>query len=344
MMRRAFASSVLLLAVLLLLVTPGEAFAVRKLGLSSGSFHFDVGPSDTASGTIIAINDGDEPIKVMVYSADQVIDPKGGVSFIVPSRADLSSLDKPSAWVRISMPENSKSLGNIPYLELAPGQRVPVRFSAEMPPDVATGDHDVMLFFEMFGGQGSAANSASSQVAGRIGSRLQLRVKGQLVSGFDVAPFVVAPFILGDAVPYVFTVKSGGNIDQRVVARASLRDRNDETLSEQVPVNARLLFAQQNLEGTGTLYPSAEQLLGQYTVRLEVTPVDDAGQVVNGGVGKVVKERTVWVVPIWVIVLAAIVLVTLMGVILWALGRRSGRRADASARPDAASPAEDDVA
>ena len=48
------------------------------------------------------------------------------------------------------MPEEAKAFGNTPYLELEPADRDPVSFIMQPPSNASPGDHNVVLFFEMF--------------------------------------------------------------------------------------------------------------------------------------------------------------------------------------------------
>jgi hypothetical protein len=316
-------------AVALVLLAPGSAFAVRRLALSSGSFKFEAGAGQNVDGNIVVINDGDEAIKVLVYSADQVVDAKGGLTFQVPSRSDLSAIDLPSAWMHVSMPENANSVGNIPYLELKPKQRVPIKFSVRVPADSSPGDHNIMLFFEMFSGQG-IGKGAGTEISGRIGTRIQLRVKGDLVQRLDVSRYAVPAFVIGDQVPAQFTVHNAGNTDERVVATLQLLDRNDDPVLDLKPINNRLVFAQKNFEASGTLL-SSTQLIGPYTARLQVVPVNEEGQPLNSGKDTIIEKRAVWIIPLWLVIVVAVIAVLLVLWIVWSAGRRSAAKRAAKA-------------
>ena len=313
-----------LLAAALLLAVPSGAFATRTLGLSSGSFKFDVSAGKTVGGVVYVTNDGTEPIKVLVYSSDQKVDPKGNITYSVPSRGDLSGMDQPSTWTQVKMPEDSQALGNIPYIELAPKQRVPVKFSFTIPPNVPPGDHNVMIFFEMFE-LPKAGQGAVSAVSGRLGSRITLRVAGDFVERLEVRPFVVPSFVIGSEVPYRFTVSNLGNIDQRVGARMLLLDRNDDTVVEQTPIDGRIVFAGNSLEASGTAIVQKGGI-GKYTLRVDVSPVDDAGKALKGGKDTITKSRTVWLLPLWLVIAVGTLLVLIIARLVWALARRSARR------------------
>ena len=304
-----------MLACALALAIPSQALAVKTLGLSSGTFKFSVGAGDTVGGDVFVVNDGTEPLKVLVYAADQSVDAKGDISYTAPSRADLASQQNPSTWTKVSMPADSKSLGNIPYLELARGQRVPVKFSFTVPASVAPGDHNVVIFFESFElpklGQG-----AQSLVSGRLGARVTLRVKGDVVEKLDVRPFEVPAFVIGSEIPYRFVVRNTGNVDQRVIGQAALLDRSDNEVVSQIPIKARLVFAGEQLEATGTLVAD-KQPWGPHAVSIDVTPVDDNNKPLSSGKNAIIEARRVWLIPFWLVVAAGVIIVLLVSRLVW---------------------------
>jgi hypothetical protein len=310
-------------AAALVFVLPSSALARRTLGLSAGSFKFNVAAGDTVGGQVVVINEGDEPLKVMVYASDQVVDNKGNITYVTPSREDLASFANPSSWTRITMPANSKSLGNIPYLELKPGQRVPVKFSFTVPAGVAPGDQNVIIFFESFE-MPKAGQGAQTTVSGRLGARTQLRVEGTVVEKLEVRPFTVPAFVIGGSVPYSFLVRNLGNVDQRVGARALLLDRNRNEVAKQIAIDGRTVFAGKNLEATGTLV--AEKMpIGRFTVRLDLSKVDDLGNAVNAGKDTITDIRDVWLVPLWLLILVGVLLALALVRLIWWIAARSTR-------------------
>lgn len=307
-----------------LVLGPSQAFAVRTLGLSAGTFHFDLSAGQEASGTVIVMNDGDEPLKVMVYASDMKVDGKGNITYQTPSRADLSTADLPSSWTTIKMPANSKSLGNIPYLELKPKQNIPVKFSIRVPPNVTPGDHNVVVFFESFetpkAGQGSV-----STVSGRLGARVTLRVAGEFVRKLEVRPFNVPAYVFGGQIPYDFTVRNLGNIDQRVGGIVRLLDRTDNELQTKTAIDGLTIFAGTNKEATGTLI--VEKLpVGPFKVRIDVSPVDDKGKAVNSGADTIMQSHEVWLIPYWLIALVAAIVFLVFVRIIWVIAAGATKR------------------
>lgn len=327
--RSSFALLPVAIVAALTLAFPVSAYATQTVGLSSGTFKFSVGPGETVGGEVIVSNDGDEPLKVLVYSSDQTVDDKGNITFVAPNRSDLTAMDQPSTWARVSMPSDSKSLGNIPYLELEPGQQVPVQFSYVVPPSVAPGDHNALIFFEMFE-LPEAGEGLQSKVSGRLGTRVTLRVKGEIVEKLEVRPFVVPSFVIGTAAPYEFTVRNFGNVDVRTGARAMLLDRNDSEVVTQTAIDGRVVFAGTNLETTGTLSTS-RQPFGPMKVRIDVTPVDEDGNATNAGKDTITEVRTVWMVPMWLVIAAGVLLVLVVARLIWMLALKSVRKSQEKA-------------
>jgi hypothetical protein len=318
----AMAVAVVILAAAILISSAQIALGERTLALSSGRFNFELDPGGQGEGQIIVINDGDEPIKVLVYTADQVVDESGNVEFVVPNRDDPTFLQQPSSWVRMRMPEEAKAFGNTPYLEMEPDDRVPVDFIMQPPANAAPGDHNVVMFFEMFD-LPDDAGGAESQIAGRLGSRLRMRVRGEYVERLDVQPFVVPDFKFGSEVPFAFTLQNEGNIDQRVQSDIVLYDGNEVELARAEAVTATPVYAGTSKDIAGELLAET-QPFGQHTVVLEVWQVDDDGEPLVDQ--PMTEERTVWILPWWVAIVAIVLVVLIVGRLVWGVAMRLARR------------------
>jgi hypothetical protein len=256
------------------------------------------------------------------------VDDKGSVTYQTPTRADLQSLSLPSSWTTVKMPSNSKALGNIPYIELKPKERIPVRFSITVPPSVPPGDHNVIIFFESFEPP-KPGEGAQSNISGRLGARVTLRVAGDLVHKLEVRPFSVPQYVIGGTVPFDFVVRNLGNVDQRVGARVLLLDRNDNEIQRKTAIDGLTVFAGRNLEASGTLL--AERMpFGQFKVRLDVSPVGDDGKATSGGADTITETRTVWLIPFWVLGLVAALVIVIVVRVIWVLAANATRRKQAS--------------
>jgi hypothetical protein len=317
-----------------ILMLPASAFAVRTMGLSAGSFKFDLKAGQEATGSVDVINDGDEVLKVMVYAADQRVGDKGEITYSTPSRTDFQTASLPSSWTSIKMPEDSKAIGNVPYIEIKPKRRVPVSFKILVPDGVGPGDHNLVIFFESFEppvpGQGAKAS-----VVGRLGARVRMRVAGEFVRKLEVRPFNVPPYVFDTKIPYNFTVRNSGNLDQRVGARALLLDRGGNEVDRRTAIDGVTVFAGTNLESSGTAVVKSFPL-GPFKVRVDVSPVDDAGKALNAGADTITQSMDVWVIPVWTIVVAVLLVLALFVWIIWSIAARATRRRTAQSAPTTA--------
>jgi hypothetical protein len=332
-----------------LLLSPGVAFAKRTIGISTPSFEFNVAPGGTGKGNLVITNDGDESFNVLVYASNQKVDAKGVITYEVPNRDTQGFANSPAMWLRLALPKTTKSFGNTPYIEMKPGDRVPVGFSFQTPSDTAAGDHPAVIFFEMFDLPKSQPGS-SSKVSGRVGSRIRIRVQGDVTENVDAQPFVVRQFVVGDQVPYVFTVRNRGNVDQQITAQLAVFDSNEAEKYRATVVTESALFAGTDKEVSGVLVPE-NAWLGRYVVRLEVAYPRQSAVKGSTDIQRVVKERTIWVAPLWLIII--VIVIAGLG-ILWLMWRRAlararkdaarekqaGGGADAGVAPVPAAPAE----
>lgn len=303
--RRTRAAILALVVLAFALVFASTALAEKKIALSSGSFAFEVSPGQTGDGEIVVINDGDEPIKVLVYVADVEIDEAGEQSYPLPSRDGASLLTSPASWIRVYMPADSKSVGNTPYLELDVGERIPVKFDFSPPANATPGDHNVVMFFEMFDFAPDSGGTAT-QVTGRIGARIQMRVLGEYIEKLEVRPFEVPAFKVGTVVPYRFTLRNEGNVNERVTGTVTLLDRNEREIASAEVASDTPVYARAQLEFEGSV-ESVTGLFGRHIVELRLVypPIDGTTPV------EVVEQREVWMVPVWALIAAGVLVFVL---------------------------------
>lgn len=325
-----------LVLVLGLTMIPGSAMAERTIALSSGAFAFEVEPGDSGEGEVIVMNDGDEPLKALVYITDVQVDETGKQSFVQPQRQGASILTTPASWFRIFMPADSKAVGNTPYLELDVGERIPIQFAFSPPQGVPSGDHNVVIFFEMFE-LADSSEGAAALVSGRLGTRVALRVTGEVVENMSVRPFDVPGFRIGNMVPFSFTVNNAGNTNKRVAVTADLLDRSERSVVASVVASDTAVLADSRYRfegalntGAGRLGPHAFELKVLYFLEGAASPTE------------LVEQRTVWLVPMWLLLLLVFIAFDLL---VWAAVRsyRSRRRPPRTSAPsgDASSPQTD---
>jgi hypothetical protein len=311
-------ATVSLLAVVLVLGAAQYAFAEKTIALGTGTFEVALAAGDTASDTIVVSNDGDEPFKALVYASDIVYDDKGASSYVRPTGQPGDFLKSPASWLTLRMPTDTAVLANTPYIELEPGQQMTIDFELAVPMNAVPGDHSAVVFFEVFDTE--PTTGAASKISGRLGCRINVRVAGEVVERMDVAPFAVRGFVIGDRVPYSFTVSNQGNVDKRYVPSLVVLDSSEaETQRTQIEEQA-VAYAQNVREHVGTLVLD-RQLFGRYTVRAEVVYDREGGSTSE----RLVKDRTVWVFPLWF----AILVVLAIGLpVLWLVWRSSVNSAE----------------
>ncbi|HSK46420.1 MAG TPA: hypothetical protein VLA05_00275 [Coriobacteriia bacterium] len=317
MTRRAFVAALATLFAAMLIPVTAHAQEQRSLSLSASQFSFAADPGQTGAGEVFVVNEGPAPVMVRVYVADQVVDDEGTATYVVPS-PDTARADSPASWITFELPADAKSAGNIPYIELDPGERVPVAFEAEVPHGVAPGDRQAVLFFEMY--SPDAADPGTARANARLGARIQTRVNGEVVEKMDVRPFTLPAFVIGRASDYEFTVRNEGNVDQRVNVRIAQLDRSENEVGSSAVMTDTPVYASTNLARQGELQLQGMGI-GPQHLRLVLDYVGDSG------VSKsVAKDRTVWAVPVWLLVALAALLSLLFIVGLWSAASRSTER------------------
>ncbi len=308
--RRSLAVSVLLFAALLVASFPAPAAAVRTVGLSTGTFDLSLAPGQVGEGEVAVSNNGDEDIDVLIYASDQMVAEDGSISYEVPSATQATGVGTPATWVRMVVGAETKTLGNTPYVSLTPGEQIPVAFELEIPENAPPGDHQVIIFFEMFGGD-SATEGASTDVTGRVGARISIRIAGEIVERVDVRPFVTKSFVLAKLAPYTFVVRNEGNIDKDINARILLLDGNLEEVVSSLVTSDTPVFAGMNFEQSGAV-DTGKQLFGRYTMRLEVSYPREGSEI--GAPEIITIDKGVWFIPLWLVV-ALIIIVG--GIAIW---------------------------
>jgi hypothetical protein len=219
------------------------------------------------------------------------------------------------------MPTDTQLIANTPYIELGPGEEIELNYEMNVPSQVAPGDYNAVIFFEMFDTEGSGAG-ATSKVAGRIGARIVLRVAGEVVDKLEVAPFWVRGFVIGTAAPYSFTVSNKGNIDKRYQPYLVLLDSSEREVMRSEVETSAIVYAGNAREYSGTFTLKGAPL-GRYILRTELAFDREAGADSAAIQDSITKDREFWVVPTWLVV-ALIVVVTLP--LLWISYRSSRQR------------------
>jgi hypothetical protein len=336
--RRSLVGLLVLVLSAAALALPAYAAPERSMSLSASKFGFSAEPGQQGSGEVFVINEGTQPLAVRVYVADQVIAPDGTITFVTPP-VNANRATSPASWVTFKLPPDAKSTGNIPYIELAPGERAPVKFQVTVPQDATPGDRQAVLFFEMYEPQADV-KGGTTRVNARLGARIQTRVNGEIVEKVEVGPFALPGFVLGSSVKYSFTVRNQGNIDERVNARFAVIDRSENERGISSVMTDTPLYASSVLVKKGTLELPGSPF-GPTRVRLVVSYKGDSGVPKS-----IEKDRTVWAIPVWVPIAFGALILALILAGVWAAASRSAKRRmeRAAARRSAEMPATQDEA
>jgi hypothetical protein len=173
---------------------------------------------------------------------------------------------------------------------------VPVKFDFSPPAGSAPGDHNIVMFFEMFDFADNVEGSAV-QVSGRIGARVALRVNGEVIEKMTVRPFEVPALRVGTQVPYSFTITNGGNLNKSFAAWVTLLDRNEkEVVSSQVASESTVL-ARSNLAFSDSLDTVAGRF-GPHTVEVRIQYMEEDAALPS----EIIEQRTIWLFPVWLLV------------------------------------------
>lgn len=274
-------------------------------------------------------NNGDEPLKAMVYSSNVVYDEEGLPSYEKPTGEAAEFLKSPASWLTVRMPTDTQLIANTPFIELDPGEEIELNYEMNVPDQAAPGDYNAVIFFEMFDTSESGAG-ATSKVAGRIGARVIVRVAGEVVEKIEVAPFWVRSLVIGNTAPYSFTVSNKGNVDKRYQPFLVVLDTAEREVMRSEVETSAIVYAGNAREYSGGLTLEGVSF-GQYIMRTEIV-FDKETEAASAALeDSVAKDRTFWVIPLW-LVIAMIVVVALP--LLWLSYRastKSRRRATATA-------------
>ncbi|MHB1342388.1 MAG: COG1361 family protein [Coriobacteriia bacterium] len=317
--------TVALATLLLVAMLPSAAAAERTLALSTGTFDFKVAAGQTAKGSAEVRNSGDEPLEVLVYAGQQVVEDDGAIRYIVPTPGEAQSLDNPASWIRLDLGKSVKSLGNVPYIEMAVGERARVDFEFTVPDGVPPGDYQIMLFFEMAQEKSDTDDQAQATVSGRLAARIRVRVEGEVIQRLEIKPFVVRTWVVGNAIPFTLMLQNSGNVDVITDAAITVTAGSGREVMK-LPVHAgRTVYARSNDETSGVLQPPGT-LLGRYTVEVDVEYPREGTDA--GATERLSEERVIWAMPLW---LAVAMVIIVGGFALWLSWRSAVRSAERKA-------------
>ncbi|MET0435477.1 MAG: DUF916 domain-containing protein [Cellulomonas sp.] len=314
-------------------VTWGVRPADTVHGTARPNFAYSLPPGGTLADALVVTNKGDAPLALDVYAADGFLTADGTLD-VLGAGEESTAL---GAWVQVETPE----------IVLEPGAATEVPFTLTVPEDAQPGDYAAGIVSSLL-----VENAAGVSVDRRLGSRVHLRVQGDLapalaVSGlrvdYDAGGNPVAP----GAATVTFTVTNTGNsrvapTEQVQVAglfglgraRAAAVDVPELIPGASVQRSVRVDGVWPLVRTTATI------ALGGEVVALPGAPVADATPAVPG----VTATAAAWAVP-WALIGALALVVALVALRVLAGRRRKVRHqravdaavADALARQGATS-------
>jgi len=190
-------------------VTWSVAPADNDLGASRPNFGYEVEPGDTIDDAFVVTNGTAAPLALAVYAADAFTTSSG--------QLDLLPAGEPSAdvgtWVALDQDE----------VTLDAGQAATIRFTVTVPDDATPGDHSggIVTSFR------SAQSGSTVALDSRLGSRMHVRVAGELAPAVDATDVRVDyhpswnPFAAGSAT-VTYVLRNTGNTRAAATDSASV--------------------------------------------------------------------------------------------------------------------------
>lgn len=309
-----------------MLAVPTPALATKTLSLSTGSIQISLPAGGSGSGSVVVANTGTEIIDALVYVADARVDAKGMPVYDQPSAGARPTPRSAATWIGLQMPPGSADLAGRPTLRLKAGEQATVSFAETVPPNARPGDHNAVIFFEMYQPDPADPKGAVSKVTGRIGARVVTQVQGEIRDSLKVVGFTVPGLVIGDKAPYSFTVVNDGNVDKRYTARVAA-----PPAPESVAASAGVAYA-----GDKSSYAGIVSLggagIGPTTVVLTVGhTVVSRDSTASAEVDEITRTAQVVVVPLWVVLTAGGFVAVAVLWLAWYLTMRRRRRRVASA-------------
>ncbi|ROS23156.1 WxL protein peptidoglycan domain-containing protein [Cellulomonas sp. PhB150] len=190
-------------------LTWAVAPADNGMGDARPNFGYEVEPGDTIDDAVVVTNMTAAPLTLAVYAADAFTTSSGQLD-LLPAGEPSSDV---GAWVRLEKDE----------VTLDAGEVATVPFTVTVPDDATPGDHSGGIVTSFRSTQGGSTVALDS----RLGSRMHVRVAGELAPAVDAADVRVDyhpswnPFAAGSAT-VTYVLRNTGNTRAAATDSASV--------------------------------------------------------------------------------------------------------------------------
>ncbi|WP_428962130.1 WxL protein peptidoglycan domain-containing protein [Micromonospora fluostatini] len=206
-------------------VTIGVAPSTAKGPNGRSNFTYKLDPGATVTDHVGVVNHSTRPVTVAVYASDAFTTAQGGYDLLPADREPTHV----GAWVRL--PQRTVTIPST--------SRLDIPFTLTVPTNATPGDHAGGIVATL-AGTSSDADGNQVTVDHRVGSRIYLRVTGELAPALSVEDLDVRHTgslnpLVGGAVTATFTVRNTGNVrlqgvpSLRVTGPFGLLPRSTET-------------------------------------------------------------------------------------------------------------------
>lgn len=176
-------------------------------GATRANFAYELDPGAVIEDSIAVTNDGSADLTLDIYPADAFTTREGNIDVLTSGAESVDG----GSWVSVSATT----------VTLAPGEEAVVPFTLSVPADATPGDHPAGIVTSLR----TDDPAAQVQVDRRLGSRMQIRVSGELVPAVEISSPTVSfsgqwnPFASG-AVTVDYSLTNTGNT--RVTATSAV--------------------------------------------------------------------------------------------------------------------------
>lgn len=266
----------------------------QHITITPSSAELSIAPGQTASNSVIVVNQGQDSFKVNASVAPYHVK---GINYD-PQFTPLPGTVDASKWVHLDTTQ-------LPVL--SPGQLVHLGYTVSVPAGTAPGGYYAVVFAET-----SPVKNNSGVVAhNRVGEILYMTVKGPVRMSGNVLPGSLSHFSFTGSIPVALLVRNTGGVHFKTTVTVSVKNIFGKEVYKQAATRYVLPQTERNIVLTWNDHVP----LGLYHVQRQAT-------IPSGTVH--LPGTWVFIVQPWLIVLVIIALVVLLAV--WLRKKRERRK------------------